>query len=311
MPEDIDLDWEYVNKPKDHTHWSKRKSRFYPTNATHTRLPNGVYEARMDNDDNIYAREIKFPADSLFILPGMPTDFILGQIKNFWGQEDVFKQTGLLFKRGIMFYGPAGCGKTSIIRLLCDEVIRRDGVVISVTKIETTSQIIQHLREIEPRRPVMTIFEDIEKMMDDKEQESDVLSFLDGEKQVDNIIHLATTNKPDVLEDRLIKRPGRFDLIVGLNPPIADARKTYLEYLIKGAIPASQVQRMVDDTDGMGLAHLRELVVATLCLKIDYDLTLKRLRGNIKDVIKMPKMGQKSTVGYTLGFTLNESTKND
>ena len=143
-------------------------------------------------------------------------------------------------------------------------------------------------------------------MMDDKEQESDVLSFLDGEKQVNNIIHLATTNKPDILEDRLIKRPGRFDLVIGLNPPIKEARKMYLEYLVKDNVSAEQIQRMADDTDGMGLAHLRELVVATIGLGGDYKNTLKRLQGNIKDVIKMPKMGQKYTVGYTLGFVPEE-----
>ena len=163
MPDDFERDWEYVNKIKDYTHWSKRKNRFYPTNATHDKLPSGVYEARSDNEDNIYAREIKFPSDSLLVLPGMPTDFVVEQIRNFWNREELFKQMGLLFKRGIIFYGPAGCGKTSIIRLLCDEIIQRNGVVISVTKIETTSQIIQHLREIEPKRPVMTIFEDLRK----------------------------------------------------------------------------------------------------------------------------------------------------
>jgi len=302
-------DWEYLNTDKNFSHWSKRKDRFYPTNVTHNNLPSAVYEPRIDGEENVYAVKLDFPADSLIHIPGTPTDYILEQIKKFWSKKQIFENVGLLYKRGVLLYGPSGCGKTSIIRLLCDEVIARDGIVISVSDIRDTQSLLLKLREIEPDRPLMTIFEDIEGKMEKSDDASDVLSFLDGEKQLSNIIHLATTNKPDILEDRLLRRPGRFDLVIGLNPPIREAREKYISHIVRDKLPQEQINRMADDTDGLGLAHLRELVVAVLCLDMDYDITLRRLKGNIKDDIKMPKLGQKT--GFTLGFSSEGKPKTE
>jgi hypothetical protein len=300
-------DWEYLNIDKNFSHWSKRGGRFYPINATHEKLLGGVYEIKADNEDQKFAVEIAFPADDLIHIPGTPTEYIVGQMKDFWNKKEIFDKIGLLYKRGVLLYGPSGCGKTSIIRLLCDEVIARDGVVVSITNIRHAQELLLKLREIEPKRPLMTIFEDIEGMMHDEATASDVLSFLDGEKQLDNIIHLATTNKPDVLEDRLLRRPGRFDLVVGLNPPIAEARIKYIRHTVKDLLPESTIQKMAADTDGLGLAHIRELVVSLVCFDLDYDATLRRLKGNAKNEFKASKVGQ-SVEGFTLGFTAKNKT---
>lgn len=306
MSEDFEKDWAYINKDKQFSHWSKRGERFYPTNVTHDRLPGAVYEAKVDGEGDVFGVKIDFPSDVLLDIPGTPTDYILSQIETFWKKRDAFKEIGLLYKRGLLLYGPAGCGKTSIIRMLCTMVIDRGGIVLSISDINKAQSFLLKLREIEPERAIMTIFEDIEGMMEKSEDASDLLSFLDGEKQLDNIVHLATTNKPDILEDRLLRRPGRFDLVIGLNPPTELARTQYVNHVVKALLSEEKKKQIVHDTEGMGFAHIRELTASILCLDLDYDLTLKRLKGNIKDEFKMPKVGQKSNVGFTLGFTPKE-----
>src|SRR5271166_5737713 len=282
-------------------HWSKRNGVYRPVGHTQDKVPAGIYE--IDNDNGgWFLSKVKFPSDALLRLPGMPIDFILNEIDAFWKREELFKQTGLLHKRGILMYGPAGCGKTSIIRLLCDDIVKRDGIVIMVTNCRLAETALGGIRQIEPRRPILTIIEDIETFMGQSDESSSaraLLALLDGETQVDHIVHLATTNKPDQLEDRIVKRPGRFDLVIGLNHPVADARRAYLENLLHEHVTATEMDEMVEETEGLGLAHLRELVVANYCLGMDRKETLARLRTNFKKNLKMKKTGEQ------LGFTVN------
>jgi hypothetical protein len=294
---------EEPKKEKNYSHWAKRKDRFYPTLITHSSVPSGVYESKEDSDGNVYFREIAFPSDNLISIPGTPVSYVLNQIEEFWRREAFFQELGLVYKRGILFYGPAGCGKTCIIRMLCNEFIKRQGIAIYITDIDTDQDILLRLREIEPNRPAMCIFEDIEKWAENKESESDMLSLLDGEKQIGNVINVATTNKPDLLEDRLMKRPGRFDLIVGLNPPVMEARLAYLECLFKNHKTTEEIQAMAEGTDGLGMAHLRELAISMLAFNHKFEDTVARLRGNIKEVFRLSKVGDRSVnTGFTLGF---------
>ena len=291
-------------------HWSKRNGVYRPVGHTQDTVPSGIYE--IDNDNSgWYLSKVKFPSDALLRLPGMPIDYILDQIDTFWKREELFKQTGLLHKRGILMYGPAGCGKTSIIRLLCDDVVhKRNGIVIMVTNCRLAETALGGIRQIEPRRPILTIIEDIETFMGSSDESSSaraMLALLDGETQVDHVVHLATTNKPDLLEDRIVKRPGRFDLVIGLNHPVAEARKEYLHNLLKDHVSEEELQAMVDETEGLGLAHLRELVVASYCLGLPREETLKRLRHNFKDKLKVK--GNKGTLGFTTTFIEEEDGK--
>lgn len=302
------IDDEDDQEENEYYHWSKRNGLYRPVGKVQDTVPAGIYE--IDNDNaGWYLSRVKFPSDSLLRLPGMPIDFILDQIKVFWEREQLFTQTGLLHKRGILMYGPAGCGKTSIIRLLCDDIVKRDGIVIMVTNCRLAENALGGIRQIEPRRPILTIIEDIETFMGNSDESSSaraLLALLDGETQVNHIVHLATTNKPEQLEDRVVKRPGRFDLVVGLNHPVYEARYAYLKNLLKDHVSEKELKEMAEQTEGLGLAHLRELVVASYCLGLSREETLARLKTNFKKQLKVKKT---DTLGFTVNFPDHEEEK--
>jgi energy-coupling factor transporter ATP-binding protein EcfA2 len=291
--------------PQLYTRWYVRNGKFRPVGSTVERLPGGIYEADNDND-GLYLEEIDFPADALLKLPGTPVEYILKQIDNFWAKEAIFKECGFLHKRGILLYGPAGCGKTSIIKLLCEQLIKEhDGVVIYITNVQLSSQALADIRAVEPERKILTIIEDIEEYTESSNSRPrQLLALLDGEEQIDHVVHLATTNKPEVLEDRIVKRPGRFDLVIGLNPPVAEARYQYMKNIVKESMSEEQLQKLTKKTAGLGLAHLRELIVATHCLELDLEETLERLQNNQKKAPKIKKEGAHE-VGFTVNFFQN------
>ena len=239
-----------------YSNWVKRKGIYRPCGATQKKVAAGIYGIDNDNE-GWYLEKMQFPSDDLLRLPGMPIDFILNQIGNFWDREHLFKQVKLLHKRGILLYGPVGCGKTSIIKLLCNDIVSKDGIVLIITNCRLAEGVLQGIRQIEPRRPILTIIEDIETFMTQGEESSSaraLLAFLDGETQVDHIVHLATTNKPEQLEDRIVKRPGRFDVVVEILQPVRAAREAYLRNLLRNAeMEEKKLQLLADETHGLGL----------------------------------------------------------
>lgn len=285
--------------------WVNDRGLFRPAGATIPQIPAGIYNLRVDNNGWFFEPTV-FNADALLRLPGLPIDLILGQIETFWDQADVFTACGLLHKRGILLYGAAGTGKSSIIKLLSSSIVERDGIVLIITQPDRTEMWVQGLRQIEPERPVLTIIEDIDVHMKDEYSRSQMLAFLDGEAQVNHIVNLATTNYPDELDDTVAKRPGRFDLVIELKQPVREARETYLRSLLKAQVTEEQLQHLTDVTAGLGLAHLRELVVATHCLGLDLEETLTRLRGNMKGKLKPSRVGADDGLGYSIGFGRKE-----
>jgi ATPase family associated with various cellular activities (AAA) len=287
-----------------YANWSVRSGMWFPTGCVRSKISSGIYKTEVTTNGWCLV-PISFPSDTLLRLPGTPIDLILDEIKKFWERRNIFEACGFIHKRGILLYGPAGAGKTSIIKILCNDIVDREGIVLSITSASLAEEVLHIIRQIEPERPILTIWEDIETFMGNERSEStrSLLSLLDGETQVNHIVNLATTNKPEMLEDRIARRPGRFDLVIGLNPPVLEAREEYLRSILHGTVSGQQIRLMAEKTEGLGLAHLRELIASSHCLGNDLDKTLDRLRGNIKEVFKVKNNSNSPTLGFTTHFS--------
>lgn len=271
----------------------------------HDILPAGMYSPYFSSQDGKWYHSPKsYSTDDLLHLPGLPIDFILGEMKTFWSKKDEFKKFGFLQKRGIMLYGPPGCGKSSIVALVREQVLKMGGVCFVMnSNFSELSAGIADFRKAEPERPVMTLVEDIETVLETSNtnnnavNEKSALAFYDGEAQINNIVHIATTNKPELIADRFIRRPGRFDLVVGIHAPGRNTREEYLKHICNGEITEKQREDILDQTEGLSLAYMREIAVTYLVLEIPLEQTIKRLRDQNK-----AKYGGNKT-GFTIGFT--------
>jgi SpoVK/Ycf46/Vps4 family AAA+-type ATPase len=141
-------------------------------------------------------------------------------------------------------------------------MIKKGGVVFIGEHPHILIKCLAQFRSIEPERPVVVILEDIDTIIS-MYGESAVLSVLDGEAQVSNIVFLATSNYPEKLDGRVINRPSRFDKIVKIDLPNAEARKMFLESKISELIVDGV--DLVKETDGLSIAHLKELIISVYC----------------------------------------------
>jgi hypothetical protein len=299
---DNEVDYVPLHKPVDYNSWAKRGERFYSVDVTHKQLPADIYVVKKDNNGVPYFNVAPFLTDKLTPFAGTPAPYVFEQIQRFWESKETFKKLGFLHKRGILFYGSAGCGKTASIKLIVDDVIKRNGIAVYVREFAETSEGLKIFRKVEPDRPVVCIEEDIETFLCEKDETREFLAFLDGENQIDNVCHLSTTNKPEELEERIIKRPGRFDLVIGVNPPVKEARFEYLKQLLTETLAEKEIAELATQTQGLGFSHLRELVACVVCLKLDKKETLERLKKGITEKVKMKKLGNESELGFTVNF---------
>lgn len=232
--------------------------------------------------------------DTLLVLPGSLMEYIVGAAESFWKRGDAYKLMGLVHKRGLMIEGTPGSGKTVSCLMAGQEIGKRGGVAIFVapsTNIQGLPAFLETLREFEPTMPLMIIFEDIDKHLPPITPQSSgssdqmsilnmnlLLSLLDGEKQIQNVIYIATTNFLDKIDARLTNRPSRFDEIIKAKAPNKIARKAYFEKIVPDAFN-DKLDSLVQNSKGLNFAHMKELAICTCIYDRDVEKTSERLRN--------------------------------
>jgi energy-coupling factor transporter ATP-binding protein EcfA2 len=291
-----------MEKNNSFTQWSILPNGvFAPAQDTIKRLNAGLYEIKFDNSLGTYVViHQKLNADELFFLPSPEIEEVIDDIKKFWTQIQTFSTYKFAHKRGILLYGEPGCGKSSIIQLCMKHIVEdMDGIVINVKDeddVDSYLGFIHNFRKVEPNRPLIVIMEDLDSIVgEDRYSTSRVLNVLDGIKQIENVVYIATTNYPEKLEERITDRPSRFDRRYEVQLPDAEMRMAYLKH----KIPAKDFKKLdidqwVADTEKMSIAHLRELVISTMVLGNTYEETIDRLK-NLKT---KPKNKKASSLGF-------------
>lgn len=262
---------------ENHSQWALGgNGRFTPVGSTVPRLTAGVYEP--------YAvpgswglEKMKVASDGIYELPDMATNTVLEEVRKFWSSEERYRKHSLLYKRGVLLWGPPGSGKTVAVKMLMTELVKQDGVVVVANSVNLTTMCLKAIRRIEPKRNLIVVLEDLDETIA-YQGEAGVLSLLDGENSIDNILNIATTNYPEKLGPRIINRPSRFDRRVYVGMPTPEARAAYLTRATQGNLVDGDLERWVADTKDMSIAHLRELVAAVWCLDQPYDDVIDRLK---------------------------------
>ncbi len=204
----------------------------------------------------------------------------MGAIEKFWANKHKYDAMGLVHKRGIIMEGEPGTGKTAICLLVGQEIGRRGGCAVFTspkTNIAPLPDVLKMIREVHPEMPLINIMEDIDKH---RRQIDSILPMLDGENQVNNIVHIATTNFKDKLDTRLTNRPSRFDEVIKVKSPLIKAREAYLREVFKDSgMPENVIRDVAKHAKGLNFAHLKELAVSTYIYEIDPAKTANKLKA--------------------------------
>lgn len=294
--------------------WIQRGENMYiPSEEVKTagKVPPGLYSIRHAQNIGYYLFKENYKYDEILSLPTDDVRQVVEEIDNFWTKGDKFKEYGLAHKRGILLHGKQGTGKSSLINLIVTNLINQlEGIVFTIKSREDLHNYAafmpQYFKVIEPSRPVVTIIEDLDGLLEySTETESMLLNMLDGLEQMEKTVYIATTNFPEKLKQRILNRPSRFDIRVEIKPPNAEVRKYYFEHKLKPHDIRSKkfpkghdIDKWVELSDGLTMAHLREMIVSIVVLEKTLEDTIQKLR----DLEVTPNSNQYGKDGGGVGY---------
>lgn len=261
----------------DYTQWTNIGDMYFPAGEVVKTLPPGYYALESSMTRGLYFKTKQTKNEELIKFPDSNSDAVLEEIDKFWALEDKFRENDMPYKRGLMLYGPPGSGKTCTIRLAIESLVNEHkGIVIDFPDTYLFEEGYPILREINAGLPLVVLMEDIDAILR-RSSESNLLNLLDGVFDIDRTIFLATTNYPEQLGSRVMNRPSRFDKKFFVGMPSAEAREVYIRAKFKEA-DDSMIKKIVEDTDGMSIAHLKELYVAHNILGDSYENAISTLK---------------------------------
>lgn len=259
------------------TQWSEHDGRYTAISNTVATIPSGYYTIGFSNEIGLHFVKEEPKLNKLYHLPNKASDIILNDIDKFWTLESVYEKYERVFKRNYLIYSEPGTGKTSLINLMCQDLIKKyEGIVISINSIrdlEIFADAIKLLKKVEPNRKVIVIIEDIDTYCDyNSRLNSELLNILDGNLKVNNMVIIATTNYIDRLEARYTNRPSRFDRVIEFPLPNEECRRVFIEQTVKSDdISKIDIDEWVKKTEGYTIDHLNELILLYFVFNHDED----------------------------------------
>jgi transitional endoplasmic reticulum ATPase len=178
--------------------------------------------------------------------------------------------------KGILMFGPPGCGKTMIARAIAKSVgvgfLQSSGTDIHTKYYgESASHARQIFQEARSNAPCVLFIDEVDALVpvrselddvasrEDVKVVSEILSQMDGLTTLEKVVVIGATNRPQVL-DPAIMRPGRFDKILYVPPPDLQARRALLERNLNGVptmeIDFEQIVRQTENYSGADLVAL-------------------------------------------------------
>jgi cell division protease FtsH len=202
----------------------------------------------------------------------------LQEIKEFLENPKKFQALGARIPKGVLLYGPPGTGKTLLARAVAGEagvpffsISGSDFVEMFVGV--GASRVRDLFEQAKQASPCIVFMDEIDAVgrhrgaglgggHDEREQTlNQLLVEMDGFELKDNIILIAATNRPDILDPALL-RPGRFDRQIVVDRPDRNGRRKILEVHSKGKplAPEIDLDTLAAGTPGFTGADLANLV---------------------------------------------------
>jgi transitional endoplasmic reticulum ATPase len=225
-------------------------------------------------------------------------------------RPEVFKRLGIAPIKGVLLYGPPGTGKTLLAKAVATEshanfISIRGPEILSKWLGESEKAIREIFKKAKQASPCIIFLDEIDSIAPRRSFSSDsktservvnqLLTSMDGIESLENVIVLAATNRPDILDPALL-RPGRLDRLLMVSAPDSASRLKILKVHTKNVpIKDINLEELANKLVGYvgadilglireaGMIALRNNLEATIITMANIEEAMKAIRPSADD----------------------------
>lgn len=230
------------------------------------------------------------------ILEKEKKDAIISDILGFFESQERYAEFGIPWKRGVIFHGPPGNGKTISTKALMHDISKQVNPTIESLYVKSFASyggpelgIRTVFLKARQMAPCLLIFEDIDALVSPLTR-SYFLNEVDGLESNHGILMIGSTNHLERLDPGISKRPSRFDRKYYFGVPTREERVQYSEYwrhkLSKNKkvdFPREMSVRIADITEDFSFAYMKEAFVAALLVIVARQDEKRKARHSRED----------------------------
>ena len=224
-----------------------------------------VYQDSIFEKDPQLYDSIKSSTFNNLILPQTLKQQIQDDFQRFFDSREIYERYGIPWRRGAIFVGPPGNGKTHTLKALINQLAKPCIYVRNFLDADDIAEVFKHARMV---APCLVVLEDLDAMINNQNR-AFFLNELDGFRVNTGVVVLATTNHPEKLDAAILDRPSRFDRKYYFTLPLDSERLSYIRKWNDELQPEMRVTEavateIVSRTEGFSFAYLKELLVASM-----------------------------------------------